>query len=245
MTEIGVQSLELCSPSYAEFKSLEDGKQVKKVLDDHGLKCPSAHFGLGALRNDQPRMIAWAQDIGMTQMSTASIGSGNGGNTPTLDQVKQAADEYNKIAAVAAKAGLQQALHNEGFENSTVDGRKTYDILLELLDPKLVKMQFQMSSMRVLGDPVEYSPSISRFISMHLRANLTPAAPTATGPLGAGHPPRAGGAAAGGRSRQGQPRLGQDLHPRRLGGVKNYFVEQNWDLTKEASRSQDLEGVSQ
>ena len=135
MTEIGVQSLELCSPSYAEFKILEDGKQVRKILDDHGLKCPSAHFGLGALRKEQPRMIAWAQDIGMTQMSTASIGSGNGGNTPTMDQVKKAAEEYNNIAAEAANAGLQQALHNEGFENSTVDGRKTYDILLELLDP--------------------------------------------------------------------------------------------------------------
>jgi len=125
--------------------------------------------------------VAGLEDIGMTQMSTASIGSGNGGNTPTLDQVKAAAEEYNKIAAEAAKAGLlQQALHNEGFENSTVDGRRTCDILLELLDPKLVKMQFQMSSMRVLGDPVEYFTKYpGRFISMHLQGvNLAPASRT-------------------------------------------------------------------
>jgi len=49
------------------------------------------------------------------------LGEGNGGNNPTLDQVKRAADEYNKIAAVAAKAGMQQGLHNEGFELSMVD----------------------------------------------------------------------------------------------------------------------------
>jgi len=60
--------------------------------------------------------------------------------------VKRAADEYNKIAAVAAKADIQQGLHNEGFELSMVDGKRTYDLLFDLLDPKLVKFQFQMST---------------------------------------------------------------------------------------------------
>ena len=60
--------------------------------------------------------------------------------------MKKAADEYNRIAAVAAKAGMQQGLHNEGFELSMVDGKRTYDLLFDLLDPKLVKFQFQMST---------------------------------------------------------------------------------------------------
>ena len=50
------------------------------------------------------------------------------------------------IAAVAAKAGIQQGLHNEGFEVSMVDGQRTYDLLFGLLDPELVKFQFQMST---------------------------------------------------------------------------------------------------
>ena len=38
--------------------------------------------------------------------------------------------------------------HNEGFENSRLnDGRLTYPVLLEYLDPDVMKMQFQMSSM--------------------------------------------------------------------------------------------------
>ena len=37
MAEIGVQSLELCSPGYKEFASLADAKQVRKILDDHRL----------------------------------------------------------------------------------------------------------------------------------------------------------------------------------------------------------------
>ena len=78
-------------------------------------------------------------------------------NFVTPDVVKRAADEYNKIAAEVKKAGLQAFLHNEGFENSRLeDGRLTYPVLMESLDPDLVKMQFQMSSMLIIGDPIMY-----------------------------------------------------------------------------------------
>src|ERR1044071_850289 len=50
MAALGIGSLELCSPGYAEFASLSDGKQTRKVIQDHGLKCPSAHFTLKELR---------------------------------------------------------------------------------------------------------------------------------------------------------------------------------------------------
>src|ERR1043165_68949 len=102
MADLGIGNVELCSPSYAEFASLSDGKQVGKVLDDHGLKCPSAHFGMNVLRTKQQEMIAWAKDIGMTQMSTASLGGQMQNGVTTMDAVKKAADEYNKIGEEAA-----------------------------------------------------------------------------------------------------------------------------------------------
>src|SRR5262249_34040863 len=124
MADIGVTRLELCSPiGYgADFASLANGQEVRKILADHGMKAESCHFSMRELRDSQEKSIAWAKDVGIMQMITATLGEGNGGNNPTLDQVKKAADEYNKIAAVAAKAGMQQGLHNEGFELSTVDG---------------------------------------------------------------------------------------------------------------------------
>src|SRR5580765_6672447 len=148
MAGIGVTRLELCSPiGYgAEFSSLANGKEVKKILEDNGLKSESSHFSMDELRKSQQKSIEWAKEVGITQMLTASLGDGNGGNHPTLDQVKKAAEEYNRIAEVAMKAGLQQGLHNEGFEISKVDGKRTYDLLMDLLDPKLVKFQFQMST---------------------------------------------------------------------------------------------------
>ena len=231
MADMGVTRLELCSPlGYGkEFAGLTDGKAVKKILDDHGMKCESAHFTMRELREKQWQSIAWAKDVGITQMISATLGDGNGGSNPTLDQVKKAAEEYNRIAAEAAKGGMQQGLHNEGFEVSMVEGKRTYDLLFDLLDPQLVKFQFQMSTIAnglVAADYFTRYPG--RFISMHIQdvdmnAPLPP-------------PPPEGGR---GRGR-GQVAVGKGtidwpatFRAAKIGGVKNYFVEQNMELTRE------------
>jgi sugar phosphate isomerase/epimerase len=145
-----------------------------------------------------------------------------------MDAVKKAADEYNAIAESAARAGLQQFLHDERFEMSKVDGRLTYEVLLERLDANLVKMQFQMSAMRVVGDPVLYFTKYpGRFVSMHLQGvDLSAPAPgSAGGPGAAGpRPPQV----AVGKDSLDWPRI---FAAAKTGGVKNYFLEQSWDLT--------------
>jgi len=220
MASLGIGSIELCSPAYAEFNSLTDGKQTRKILEDQGLKCPSAHFGLAELRNKQPQAIDWAHDIGMTQMGTASLNGHVENGVTTLEIVKRAAEEYNKIAETADKAGLQQFLHDERFEMSKVDGRLTYEVLLELLDPKLVKMQFQMSAMPTVGDPVMYfTKHPGRFISMHLQGVDLSGAASTGGP--------AGGVAVG-KDSLDWPKI---FAAAKSGGLKNYFIEQNWQLT--------------
>src|SRR5499427_6931038 len=217
MADLGIQRIELCSPfGYSEFAGLAKGAEVKKILADHGLVCESAHFGMKELRQTQEASIAWAKEVGITQMLTATLGAGN---NPTMDDVKKAADEYNKIAAVAAKAGIQQGRHNEGFEVSSVDGRKTYDILLELLDPTLVKFQFQMSTIARGFVAAEYFTKYpGRFISMHVQDVERAAAAdgrvvqTAVG--------------------QGMIDWAATFRAAPTGGVKSYYVEQNMELTK-------------
>jgi len=227
---IGVTRLELCSPiGYGpEFASLANAKEVKKILADHGLKSESSHFTMGELRHKHQESIEWAKTIGIKQMITASLGDGNRGNHPTLDQVKKAADEYNQIAAVSAKAGLQQGLHNEGFELSMVEGRRTYDRLLDLLDPKLVKFQFQMSTVTAGLVGADYFRKYpGRFFSMHLQD------------VDMGAQPPSGGARRGGRYPQvaigkGSIDWVKTFTAAKVGGVKNYFVEQTWELTQQS-----------
>ncbi len=228
MADIGVTRLELCSPiGYgAEFSSLSNGKELARILADHGMKSESSHFSMEELRKTQQKSIAWAKEVGITQIITATLG---GGNNPTLDQVKKAADEYNNIAAISAAAGLQQGLHNEGFEMSMVSGKRTYDLLLELLDPKLVKYQFQMSTITAGFVAAEYFTKYpGRFYSMHLQDINMKAPPTAT-------------EGASGHQRYPQVPMGQGsidwvktFTAAKIGGVNNYFVEQNWELTQQS-----------
>jgi sugar phosphate isomerase/epimerase len=195
MKAAGIQQIELCSPGYAQFVSLADGKQTKKIIEDNGLKCPSAHFSYAAdFRDNLPKSIQWAQDVGLTQMGTASLPANMGtaaapiitmsNGVTSEESIKRAADAYGKIGAQTKAAGIQLFLHNEGFENSrTNDGRLTYPILLTYLDPDLVKMQFQMSSMRTIGNPIAYFNLYpGRFISAHLHGvDLVAPPPAARG----------------------------------------------------------------
>jgi sugar phosphate isomerase/epimerase len=222
MAALGIGAVELCSPGYAEFTSLANAKQTRKIIEDHGLTCPSTHVTLDELRNGLPEAIAWAHEIGMTQMGTATLNGKIENGIATMDVVKRAADEYNRMSEAVSKAGMQMFLHDELFEMARVDGRLVYEVLLERLDPRLVKMQFQMSAMRTIGDPVMYfAKHPGRFISMHLQGvDLNAPAAVPGGP----RPP----SVAVGHDSLDWQRI---FAAAKAGGLKNYFLEQSWDLT--------------
>lgn len=212
----GFQSIELCSPvGYSEygFGGLAKYKpsELKAILGDAGVTCVSSHFSIKELRDNQQDRIAWAKDIGLTQMLVPSL---DGPKNPTMDDVKRAVDEYNKMGEKAHKAGIQQGLHNEEFELSTVDGKRTYDVLFDLLDPKLVKFQFQVSTISNGYDAADYFTKYpGRFVSMHVQGW------SAT-------------------TRKIMP-VGQDtldwnriFAAAKIGGIENYFVEMKLDMMK-------------
>jgi sugar phosphate isomerase/epimerase len=216
LANTGFQMIELCSPvGYADsgFARLAKykGSELRKILRDAGVGCVSSHFGIKELREHQERAIAWAKDLGLTQMLVPSL---EGPKNPTMDDVKRAADEYNKMGERAAKAGIQQGLHNEDFELTMVNGKRTYEILLGLLDPKLIKFQFQVSTISRGYDAAEYFTKYpGRFISMHVQGWSTEA-------------------------KQVMP-VGHDsldwkkiFMAARTGGIKNYFVEMDLDKMK-------------
>ncbi len=212
----GFQTIELCSPvGYADsgFAGLAKykGAELRKILGDAGVSCVSSHFGIDELRANQERAIAWAKDVGLTQMLVPSL---DGPKSPTMDDVKRTADEYNKMGEQAAKAGIQQGLHNEDFELTTVDGKRTYDVLFELLDPKLVKFQFQVSTISRGYDAAEYFTKYpGRFISMHVQGWSVETKKVA--PVG-----------------QDSLDWKKIFAAAKTGGIKNYFVEMNLDMMK-------------
>ena len=212
----GFQSVELCSPvgyvdegfgGLAKFK----GADLRRILRNAGLTCVSCHFSIEELRKNQSERIAWAKDVGLTQMMVPSL---DGPSKPTMDDVKRAADEYNRMGEESAKAGIQQGLHNEDFELSTVDGKRTYDVLFDLLDPNLVKFQFQVSTISRGFDAREYFTKYpGRFISMHVQGWSA-------------------------ETQKVMP-VGQDtldwkgiFAAAKTGGIRNYFVEMKLEMMK-------------
>ena len=216
LADSGFTSVELCSPAgYADYGfgglAKYKGAELKKILNDAGVTCISSHFGIEELRKNQEASIAWAKDVGLTQMLVPSL---DGPKKPTMDDVKRAADEYNKMGEQAAKAGIQQGLHNENFELSSVGGKRTYDVLFALLDPKLVKFQFQVSTISEGYDSAEYFTKYpGRFISMHVQGWSA-------------------------QTKKIMP-VGQDtldwkkiFVAAKTGGIKNYFVEMKLEMMK-------------
>jgi sugar phosphate isomerase/epimerase len=170
LREAGFQAIELCSPvGYADsgFAGLAkySGAELRRIIADAGLICISSHFQIEELQKDQEGRIAWAKELGLTQMIVPSL---DGPLHPTMDDVKRLAEEYNRIGERAARAGIQQGLHAERFECSTVDGQRTYDLLFRLLNPRWVKFQFQVSNILYGFSAADYFTRYpGRFISMH------------------------------------------------------------------------------
>jgi sugar phosphate isomerase/epimerase len=216
LADTGFERIELCSPvGYADsgFGVVAKYKpaELRKLFGDMGVKCESSHFDIGELRKDLPGRIAWAKEVGMTQMFVPSL---DGPKKPTMDDVKKAADEYSKMGEQTRKAGIQLGLHNEGFELTSVDGKRTYDILLGLFDPKLVKFQFQVSTIAEGLDAAEYFTKYpGHFISMHVQ----------------GWDAKTKKIVAVGQDSLDWKKI---FSAAKTGGVKNYFVEMNLDLMK-------------
>jgi len=216
LAQAGFENIELCSPvGYADSGfgviAKYKGPELRKILGDAGVQCHSSHFDINELRKDLPGRIAWAKDVGLTQMFVPSL---DGPKNPTMDDVKKAADEYSKMGEHVAAAGIQLGLHNENFELTMVDGKRTYDILLGLFDPKLVKFQFQCSTISQGYDAAEYFMKYpGHFISMHVQDwNAATKKTVAVG--------------------QGSLDWKKIFTAAKTGGAKNYFVEMNLDLMK-------------
>src|SRR5580698_4451556 len=111
LSAAGFQTIELCSPfGYKDFSSLAQYKpqELRRMLRDYGLTCISSHFDTDELFNHAEERIAWAKDLGLTQMVTASLGFGTlpKGVPPTVGDVNRVTDLFNTFAAKAHDAGM-------------------------------------------------------------------------------------------------------------------------------------------
>jgi len=218
MSGMGYKLIEMCSPAgYASlgFGSLVNIKpaDLRRMITDTGLSCPSCHFGFPELTDHLDERIEWSQQMGLTQMicSTFWLPAKS-----TLSDYMAAADKLNKSAEKIKKAGMQAGFHNHEFEFAQLDGQLIYDALMNRFDPALVKMQFQTEVINLGYKAATYFKKYpGRFISSHL-SDWT--ADKKEVPVG-----------------QGIIDWKEFFDAAATGGVKNFFVEMNFDKFKDSA----------
>ncbi len=213
----GYQLVEMCSPQgYANmgFGPLAHMKttDIRSIITDAGLSCPSCHFGSAELFDKLDASIEFSQQLGLTQMICSTFWLPK---TATLSDYYIAADKFNKAGEEIKKAGMQAGFHNHDFEFVQLEGQLIYDALLSRFDPELVKMQFQTQVIKLGYKASTYFNKYpGRFISAHL-SDWT--AEKKQVPVG-----------------QGVIDWKEFFAAAKTGGVRNFFVEMDLDKFKES-----------
>lgn len=214
---IGYRSIEMCSPAgysktgYGALLGIKP-RELRRRIRAAGLVCDSSHYQFREFKENLDETIAYAKDLGLKQMVLSTFSLRNA----SLAEWSRAAQELNRAAERIQKAGLQTAFHNHNVEFNQVEGVLVYDRLMGELDPKLVKMQFQVWVVSMGVDPVAVLEKYpGRICSLHLQ-DYSPATK--------------GMVAIGKGSVSWKPLFAAA----RKAGVKNYYVEMDLNLMQES-----------
>ncbi len=214
MADLGYKEVEMCSPLGYGFDSLHEikGPDMRKIIEDAGLKCTSSHYNFGELRDHLDNRIQWAHDLGMEQMILSSFGLPE---EASIDDYRKAADELNSIGEKTKEAGIQMGFHNHHGEFEKRGDELIYDVLLDQLDPDLVKMQFQVAVENIGYKSADYFTRYpGRFISAHLSDYMNEEESVPVG--------------------QGMVDWPAFFKAAKTGGVKNFYAEINPEFFEES-----------
>lgn len=216
MADMGYRTVEMCSPpgyvgSGFEPLTKMTASEMKQIIEAAGLRCESCHYNFQELRENLDERLAFAKELGLTQMIASGFWLKPDAK---LADWLSACDELNKLGERTKKEGIQLGYHNHHFEFKELEGVLIYDAIMGKLDPALIKMQFQVAVVNIGYQAVTYFEKYpGRFISLHL-ADWSSAEKKAV-PIGQGI--------------VDWKKLFENIKP---AGVKNYFVEMDYETLK-------------
>ena len=116
--------------------------EFSKYMKGLGVRVVSGHYGIDlATGNDWEKACADAKEMGQQYVVVPWMDKKY---YSTLDELKVTCNSLNKAGEVAKKYKLRMGYHNHVFEFTEVGGRVVYDVMLDLLDPKLVGMEMDL-----------------------------------------------------------------------------------------------------
>ena len=143
-------------------------QQVRDTLAHEGLRAPSAHISPTTILVGWERSLDTAKMLGHEYLIVPSLEADMG---LTLDDWREWADRFNAAGAIARRAGVWLAFHNEPDHMKPIDGKVPYDVFVERTDPSVVRLQLDTGNMLLGGgDPMQYlAKHRERYWSFHLK----------------------------------------------------------------------------
>jgi sugar phosphate isomerase/epimerase len=150
VAKMGYECVEFYAPYYEWTPEL--AKQVRRELDDLGVRCYSTHNNASALEPAGiEKALALNEIIGSRYIVMAYPG-----DIQTLDGYKRVAETLNRAAETAKPRGIQVGYHNHGLEWKPIDGQKPIE-LLAAETPAGVMLQLDVGTCVETGnDPVAW-----------------------------------------------------------------------------------------
>jgi len=142
--------------------------QVAATLKSEGLRAPSAHMSAETIFVGWERSLDIAKQLGHEYLIVPDF---EDWTKRTIDDWLEWADRFNAAGAVARRAGIWLAFHNEPYHQKPIDGRVPLDAFIGRLDPSVTRLQLDVGNMLMGGgDPMQYLQKYpDRFWSFHLK----------------------------------------------------------------------------
>jgi sugar phosphate isomerase/epimerase len=162
--KMGYQVVEFYGPYYQWTP--EFAKDVRKALDDSGLKCHSTH---NDARNLKPEGIQKAIDLNKT-IGAKYIVVASAGRVEGLDGWRALGESLTKAMETLRPLGLSSGYHNHQAEFKPLEGKRPIEVLAAST-PKDFMMQFDVGTCVEVGDdPVAWiNANPGRIKSLHLK----------------------------------------------------------------------------
>jgi sugar phosphate isomerase/epimerase len=146
-----------------------DAKTLRKLLDEHGLKCCGTHIGLETLLGDNlPKTIEFNQTLGNKFLIVPGLGEKY---TKSRQAWQDTAALFNELADKVKPHGMRVGYHNHTIEFTELDGELPWDTFFGKTKKEVV-MQFDTgNAMQGGGDATVYLKRYpGRAATVHLKS---------------------------------------------------------------------------
>lgn len=174
VAKMGYKNLETASYDNGKIYGLAPA-EFKKMVNDLGMKCTSAHLGQAITKEKEAEVMSWwdqaidaHNELGVKYMVQPWMPVND---QTTLDDLKMYCDYFNTVGYKTAAASIQFGYHNHDFEFRKVEGQTIYDYLLDNVSPNHVFFEMDVYWVTIGGaDPVAYlKERPSQFKAIHIK----------------------------------------------------------------------------